>query len=125
MPAPDRPHTDFSVATAWVRTALRQCAALDATRSLLPGTKPVLVFAIRWAPFGGPTAEELFVNFGVTRQEFIRMTGAAPAARRSDDPRTSQLKQHLLMLLTRAWRPDCDAESTPVTATSNRGDHTS
>ncbi|MEV0104834.1 hypothetical protein AB0H42_00620 [Nocardia sp. NPDC050799] len=124
MPAPDRPHTDFSVATPWVRTALRQCAALDATKSLLPGTKPMLVFAIRWAPFGGATAEELFVNFGVTRQQFLRMIGAALAARRSDDPRTSQLKQHLLMLQTQAWRPDRDAGSTPVTARPN-GDHLS
>lgn len=125
MPAPDRPHTDFAVATTWVRTALRQCAALDATRSLLPGTKPMLVFAIRWAPFGGATAEELFVNFGVTRQQFLRMTGAALAARRSDDPRTSQLKQHLLMLLTQAWRADRDAESTPLTARPNGSDHAS
>ncbi|MCX0275034.1 hypothetical protein NLM24_30940 [Nocardia zapadnayensis] len=119
MPAPDRSHTDYSIATTWVRTALRQCAALDATKSLLPGTKPMLVFAIRWAPFGGATAEELFVNFGVTRQQFLRMTGAALAARRSDDPRTSQLKQHLLMLLTQAWRPDRDTESTPVIARPN------
>ncbi|MET8799041.1 hypothetical protein ABZV91_21855 [Nocardia sp. NPDC004568] len=125
MSAPDRPSTDFSVATAWVRTALRQCAALDGTKSLLPGTKPVLVFAIRWAPFGGATAEELFLNFGVTRQQFLRMTGAALATRRSDDPRISQLKQHLLMLLTQAWRPDRETETTPVTARPYGSDHMS
>ncbi|WP_416566575.1 hypothetical protein [Nocardia testacea] len=125
MSTPDRPHTDFSGATTWVRTALRQCAALDAAKSLLPGTKPVLVFAIRWAPFGGATAEELFVNFGVGRRQFLRMTDAALAPRRSDDPRTSQLKQHLLMLLTQAWRPDRDTDSTPVTVRPHGSDHTS
>ncbi|MEV0362193.1 hypothetical protein ACIBEK_30335 [Nocardia fusca] len=125
MPTPDRPHTESSGATAWVRTALRQCAALEATRSLLPGTKPILVFAIRWAPFGGATAEELFVNFGVTRQQFLRMTGAALTTRRSDDPRTSQLKQHLMMSLSRAWRADREAESTPTAPAQGAGEHAS
>jgi hypothetical protein len=92
---------------------------------LLPGTKPILVFAIRWAPFGGATAEELFVNFGVTRQQFLRMTGAALTTRRSDDPRTSQLKQHLMMSLSQAWRPDREAESMPTAPAQGAGEHAS
>ncbi|PBC47469.1 hypothetical protein CJ177_41610 [Rhodococcus sp. ACPA1] len=31
----------------------------------------LIEFAIRWAPFGGATEEEIFVHFGITTRRFI------------------------------------------------------
>ena len=31
----------------------------------------LIEFAIRWAPYGGATAEEILVQFGMTRRRFI------------------------------------------------------
>ncbi len=115
MPAPEQTNAD-APATSWVRTALQQCAVLETARSLVPGTKALIVFAIRWAPFGGASAEEVFLNFGVTRNQFLRITAEALSPRRTDDPRMYQLKKHLLMTLAQAWRKDPEnvpAESSP------------
>ncbi|MGW5381347.1 hypothetical protein [Nocardia sp. NPDC003963] len=106
MRASEQPEADTPPATSWVRTALQQCAVLETARSLAPGTKPLLVFAIRWAPFGGATAEEVFLTFGVTRRKFLQMTVEALDSRAFDDPRMGRLKKQLSLTLTRAWRAD-------------------
>ncbi|WFR72859.1 hypothetical protein P9209_02850 [Prescottella defluvii] len=42
----------------------------------------LLAFAARWAPFGGPPAEETFVRFGMTLPRFhVRVQEAAARLR--------------------------------------------
>lgn len=97
-----------------VRAALERCRVLDTMRSLDPSAKPVLVFAIRWAPAGGATAEEVYLNFGVSRPRFLRLVGQALSPRIADDPRTRRSKQQLLRALARAWRTDLRTLLHPV-----------
>ncbi|MFI5718832.1 hypothetical protein [Nocardia sp. NPDC051750] len=106
MSATDQPSAAISCGTSWVRTALQQCRALEMSRAVDPKALPAIVFAIRWAPFGGAGPEELFMNFGVTRQRFLQMVRAALSPHGSDDPRTRQVKRHLLLSLSWAWRAD-------------------
>lgn len=95
--------------TSWVRTALQQCRMLELRNALDPVQKQVIVFAIRWAPFGGAGAEELFSTFGVTRKRFLQMIREALGRRPSDDTRAQELKKHLLLSLAWAWRADAAA----------------
>ncbi|NUP25563.1 MAG: hypothetical protein HOQ44_02540, partial [Nocardia sp.] len=95
-PAPGPMDGKITDAASWVRTSLDRCRFLETRRSLDPGTKPALVFAIRWAPFGGATTEELFLNFGVGRQRFLELVRKALSARTTDDPRSRHLKKQLL-----------------------------
>ncbi|MGI5222924.1 hypothetical protein [Nocardia sp. CA-290969] len=109
MPSTDRPDAGFSGGTAWVRIAMQQCRALEMGRALDAEVLPLVGFAIRWAPFGGAGAEELFVKFGVTRRRFLEMVGEALRPRDSDEPRTRQLKRHLWETLALGWRADSGA----------------
>ncbi|WP_431970348.1 hypothetical protein [Nocardia sp. bgisy134] len=103
MRSPDQPHAKVGHNASWVRTALHQCHTLETGKSFDPHSKSVVVFAIRWAPFGGATTEEVFLNFGVSRQRFLHMVSDALSPRRSDNQRNRQLKKYLLQSLNLAW----------------------
>ncbi|WP_157112098.1 hypothetical protein [Nocardia beijingensis] len=66
-----RRDTDDCHGVLWVRTLLEQYRLLETSRSIDGESRSVIVFAIHWAPFGGATTEELFVNFGVARPRFV------------------------------------------------------
>ncbi|WP_280436978.1 hypothetical protein [Nocardia carnea] len=123
MSSIDRPDPEFSCGVSWVRIALQQCRALEIGRAVDAATLPLVGFAIRWAPFGGAGAEEIFLKFGVTRQRFLELVAEALRPRGSDDPRTRQLKRHLQESLARAWwaDPGDGARSGPPAAPSTRG----
>lgn len=106
MPAIERPGPGVSCGTSWVRIALQQCRALEMGRALDAKAMPMAGFAIRWAPFGGAGAEELFLNFGVTRQRFLELVTEALSPRGCDDPHARELKGHLRRSVVRAWRAD-------------------
>ncbi|MFE3002065.1 hypothetical protein ACFXG4_44735 [Nocardia sp. NPDC059246] len=99
------------IAAWWVRTSLQQYRLLERDRSVDPNSRSVIVFAIQWAPFGGVGADELFVNFGVTRKRFLQMVGEALGPRATDNQSVRGLKRCLLEALTRAWRDGPDAGS--------------
>ncbi|MFD9668704.1 hypothetical protein ACFWAY_45260 [Rhodococcus sp. NPDC059968] len=44
--------------------------------------KELADFALRWLPFGGPTEEDILVNFGITKEQFhfriLRMVDVYP-----------------------------------------------
>ena len=122
MPSTDRPEPGISCGTSWVRTALQQCRALEMGRALNAEVLPLVGFAIRWAPFGGAGAEELFLKFGMTRRRFLVLVAEALRPRNSDDPRTRQLKNHLRESLTLAWRADPGAP-TPGTRSGTAATH--
>ncbi|MGW1737924.1 hypothetical protein ACWCPQ_03855 [Nocardia sp. NPDC001965] len=123
IPAPGPMDGETTDAASWVRASLDRCRVLETRRSLDPGTKPVLVFAIRWAPFGGATAEDLFLNFGVGRQRFLQLVRKALSARSTDDPRTRHLKKQLLLTLAWAWRAGPDISDLPDLPSTDVGTH--
>lgn len=97
---------------AWVRSALGQCDFLETSRSV-EDTRSTIRFAIRWAPFGGATAGDLLVTFGVTRWRFVQMLREAlrPRARDSRDVRA--LKRNLSDSLLWAWGVFPDSSTPP------------
>lgn len=113
MHPPDLRNADPTPGTAWVRTSLNECRELETGRSLDAGSRTVIDFAIRWAPFGGATAEELFAHFGVTRPRFWQLVSTALTPRSSDDPRARHLKRRLLLALAQAWRVDAGVLGRP------------
>lgn len=117
MLSTDRPDPGFSFGTSWVRNAVQQCRALEMGRALNAEVLPLVGFAIRWAPFGGAGAEELFLKFGVTRRRFLELVADALRPRDSDDPRARQLKNHLRESLALAWRAEPGA---PTAGTRSR-----
>nr|WP_072948152.1 hypothetical protein [Rhodococcus koreensis] len=52
----------------------RSAASISANRKRIhPDTEAehLIEFASMWAPFGGPTDEEIYVHFGMTAQRFV------------------------------------------------------
>jgi hypothetical protein len=99
-----RPDVEHHCDAAWVRTSLRRCELLEGAKSLDAAAKSLISFAIRWAPFGGATAGELLVTFGVTRRQFLQMVEEALRPRRTDSVEVRGLKRHLQDSLTQTWR---------------------
>ncbi len=93
----------------WVRTSLRECELMAGAKALDAAAKAVIGFAIRWAPFGGATAGELLVTFGVTRQRFLHMVEEALNPQRTDSVKVRGLKRHLKDSLAQAWQTSSTA----------------
>lgn len=51
-----------------------------------------LVFALTWAPYGGPSSEEIFVRFGMTRARFTRLLWQIVEHNRLEPEVTDRLK---------------------------------
>lgn len=60
-------------------------------------------FAIRWSPYGGPSATELLEHFGVTRPRYLELLRNALGPGPADLPRIRDLKRELHIHLGRAW----------------------
>ncbi|WP_433712389.1 Zn-ribbon domain-containing OB-fold protein [Nocardia sp. CA-084685] len=88
----------------WVRTSLRQCELMEGAKALDTAAKSLISFAIRWAPFGGASAGELLVTFGVTRRRFLQMLEEALDPRRTDSVKVRGLKRQLKDALAQAWQ---------------------
>lgn len=88
----------------WVRTSLRQCERMAGAQALDTTAQSLISFAIRWAPFGGATAAELLVTFGVTRQRFLHMADEALHPRPTDSVEVRGLKHDLRDALAQAWQ---------------------
>ncbi|MCP2298555.1 putative OB-fold protein, contains Zn-ribbon domain [Nocardia amikacinitolerans] len=91
---------------SWMREALDRCDRLAGSGCLDAAAKSLIGFAIRWAPFGGATAGELLVTFGVTRRRFLLMVDEALCPRGSDSIAVRELKGHLRESLAEAWQVD-------------------
>lgn len=101
--------------STWVRSWLHLCDFLEATESLDAEARSLISFAVRWAPFGGANAEELFVTCGVTRWRFVQMIRDALRPHPHDSRKARAFKRNLLDALSWAWRayPDSSACHAP------------
>ncbi|WP_433685798.1 Zn-ribbon domain-containing OB-fold protein [Nocardia sp. CA-119907] len=88
----------------WVRTSLGQCELMAGAKALDATANSLISFAIRWAPFGGATAAELLVTFGVTRQRFLHMVDEALHPQQTDSVEVRGLKHYLRDALAQAWQ---------------------
>lgn len=111
MRSNDRPSTSEDYGAAWVRGAFHDCVNLTAIGSLTPESRAIIRFAIQWAPFGGATAGEIFVLFGVTHQQFLQMMREALDPREADLPQIRWVKESLCKSLTEAWQPSSRPKS--------------
>ncbi|WP_246124532.1 Zn-ribbon domain-containing OB-fold protein [Nocardia bhagyanarayanae] len=98
--------TDHRYGGSWMRAALDQCDRLVGAGCLDAAAKSLIGFAIRWAPFGGATAAELLVTFGVTRRRFLLMVNEVLCPRGSDSIAVRELKGRLRESLADAWEMD-------------------
>lgn len=90
--------------SAWVRSSLDQCHFLMAEKTIGADARSVIDFAIRWAPFGGASAGDVLVTFGVDRWRFVQMVRAALHPCAADSSNTRAVKRNLSDALTWAWR---------------------
>ncbi len=88
---------------AWLRRSLGVCSFLEQSRALCPADGAVVTFAVRWAPFGGSSQEDLLVTFGVGRARFVSMLRAALTPRDSDVHQARELKRTLFTELAESW----------------------
>ncbi|WP_137872977.1 hypothetical protein [Rhodococcus sp. Q] len=88
---------------AWLRRSLGVCSFLEQSRALCPTDGAVVTFAVKWAPFGGPSPEDLLVTFGVSRAKFVSMLRAALAPRDSDVHQAREMKRKLFTELAESW----------------------
>ncbi|MGF6887597.1 hypothetical protein ABIA39_006298 [Nocardia sp. GAS34] len=98
------PHAGYD--SSWVRSSSSQLHFLHSKRSIDTELAPVIDYAIRWAPFGGASAGELLVQFGVERRRFLEMVQAGLRLRRTDSQEVRWLKRGLVDALALAWRVD-------------------
>ena len=105
-------HDHQTYDASWIRSALRQCDLLDSSEAVDTDARSLIRFAIRQAPFGGASASELLMAFGVTRMRFVTMLHEALSSKRTDTQSVRRLKRHLLDSLMRAWRANPYAPST-------------
>ncbi|WP_330234446.1 OB-fold domain-containing protein [Nocardia sp. NBC_00508] len=96
---------------SWVRSSLHLCEFLEATETLDAEARSLIRFAIRWAPFGGATAEELLVTCGVSRWRFVQMIRDALRPSPDDSRKARALKRNLLDALSWAWRAYPDSST--------------
>ncbi|WP_245568274.1 Zn-ribbon domain-containing OB-fold protein [Nocardia jiangxiensis] len=88
----------------WVRSCLHQCDFLAKSRSLDADAKALIRFAIQWAPFGGASADELLVNFGITRWRFVQVIRENLRPRAGDSRTARTFKRNLLDALSLGWQ---------------------
>ncbi|MQY21464.1 Zn-ribbon domain-containing OB-fold protein [Nocardia macrotermitis] len=88
----------------WVRSCLHQCDFLATSRSLDAEARALIRFAIQWAPFGGASAEELLVTFGVTRWRFVQAIRENLRPRTGDSRTVRTFKRNLLDALSLGWQ---------------------
>ena len=56
----------------------------------MPTDAEILTFAVRWIPYGGPPAEDVFVTYGLTYEQFrTRIAEAVVRERRHIPPTTA------------------------------------
>ncbi|MEV6059938.1 hypothetical protein AB0L62_08025 [Nocardia asteroides] len=106
IPSPDDRDPHCSDGKAWVRLSLRQLDYLSTVRSIDLDAVAVIEFAIRWAPFGGASAGDLLVAFGVGPQRFMELVRAELQPGRGDYREARWLKGVLMDALNAAWRID-------------------
>ncbi|MBF5001075.1 OB-fold domain-containing protein [Nocardia sp. BSTN01] len=104
VPPSDRDDPPTECDASWVRSALRQCDLMVRAGLLDPAEKTLVAFAVRWAPFGGSSADELLVAFGTDRRRFLHLVTEALRPRRTDSVVVRHRKQLLHEALTRAWQ---------------------
>ncbi|MGV9835809.1 Zn-ribbon domain-containing OB-fold protein [Nocardia niigatensis] len=104
-----RPQAKPEYDSSWIRTALHDCDQLERAHCLDASAKSMLGFAVRWAPFGGATAAELLVTFGMSRRRFLRAVEEALRSARTDTDVVRRLKRQLKQSLSEAWRADLTA----------------
>lgn len=88
---------------AWLRRSLGVCNFLEQSRALCPADGAVVTFAVRWAPFGGSSPEDLLVTFGVGRARFVSMLRTALTPRDNDVHQAREMKRTLLTELAEPW----------------------
>lgn len=89
---------------AWVRSSLRRCDLMARAGLLSTAEKTLVAFAVRWAPFGGSSGEELLVAFGTDRRRFLHLVAEALHPRRTDTRAVREHRRLLHQTLTRAWQ---------------------
>lgn len=70
--------------------------------------RQILDFMRSWAPYGGPPADEVLAEFGMTREALldrVRLIVSAEAARREHDRRRPWLRVQASVAPTDAKRP--------------------
>ncbi|MFD1810652.1 hypothetical protein [Rhodococcus gannanensis] len=87
----------------WLRRALGTCGFLEQSRALCPADVAVVTFAVRWAPFGGSSPEDLLVTFGVGRTRFQSMLRTALTSHDAEQHRVREIKRTLRDDLSVAW----------------------
>lgn len=102
--ATSRANRDYD--SFWVRSALSQWEFLAAGRAIGADTKATIEFAIRWAPFGGASSEDLLVTFGVDRRRFLELVTEGLQSGRTDNSEERWLERRLADALLSAWRID-------------------
>ncbi|WP_245714141.1 Zn-ribbon domain-containing OB-fold protein [Nocardia vaccinii] len=95
----------------WVRSCLHQCDFLATSRSLDAEARTLIRFAIEWAPFGGASAEELLVAFGITRWRFVQAIRENLRPRVGDNSTARTFKRNLLDALSWGWQIYPDSTS--------------
>lgn len=97
--------------STWVRSCMHQCDFLAAAHSLDNDARASIRFAITWAPFGGASADELLMTFGVTRWRFVQRVREFLQPRAGDTRNERTIKQNLLEAVSWGWRmyPDSSA----------------
>jgi hypothetical protein len=87
----------------WLRRSLGICTYLERTASLRPADRALVSFAIMWAPYGGSSAEDLMVTFGVRRAQFVGRVAQVLDPVAAEDEQVRRLKNALREELVAAW----------------------
>lgn len=87
----------------WVRSSLNQCDFLESVNSVDADSRSVIMFAVRWAPFGGAPTEELMVAFGTNRWRFLQIFRHALRSRATDRGEARTAKRNLLEVVSWSW----------------------
>jgi hypothetical protein len=107
LPIPDVSDTFDS---EWIRRSLHACELLERMHSLGSSDRFLIGFAISWAPFGGASANEVWLNFGVSRERFLYLLQAALSPKGTDLGRLRAMKRQLRNSLEQAWGSPPNAE---------------
>jgi hypothetical protein len=100
--------------STWVQSSLHQCELLEEAKSVSIELGQMVKFAIRWAPFGGASAGDILVAFGVSPQRFMQMLEDGLGPRHGDSQHSQSLKGSLLQALTSAWQVSRDSMAGPA-----------
>ncbi|MGW5113406.1 hypothetical protein [Nocardia sp. NPDC004123] len=80
-------------------------------KSVDADARSMIMFAIRWAPFGGAPSDELMITFGVSRWRFLQIIRHTLRPRISDRGDEQTIKRNLLEVVNWSWQayPDSSA----------------